>query len=245
MKVFIVYAHAEPRSFNGAMRDLAVATLTDAGHAVQVSDLYEMKFDPVSDRRNFVSVKDAGYFKQQLEERHASEVGGFASDVQAEMEKLFWCDVLIFQFPLWWFGMPAILKGWVDRVFAMGRVYGGGKWYTDGALRGRRGMVATTTGGPASLYSPRGINGHIDALLYPIHNGIFYFVGMEVLPPFVAWSVARASDDQRRRYLDEWRQRLRTLDTTPPLTFRPLSDYDEKLELRPGISPTAPVFPAG
>ncbi len=245
MKVFIVYAHAEPHSFNGAMRDLAVATLADAGHAVQVSDLYAMKFDPVSDRRNFLSVKDAGYFKQQIEERHASEVGGFAPDVQAEIEKLFWCDVLIFQFPLWWFGMPAILKGWVDRVFAMGRVYGGGKWYTEGALRGRRGLVATTTGGPASLYSPRGINGHIDALLYPIHNGIFHFVGMDALPPFVAWSVARADDDQRRRYLDEWRQRLRTLDTTPPLLFRPLSDYDEKLELRAGISPTAPVFPAG
>ena len=42
------------------------------------------------------------------------------------MDKLAWCEVLIFQFPLWWLGLPAILKGWVDRVFAVGRAYGGG-----------------------------------------------------------------------------------------------------------------------
>ncbi len=58
MNVFLVFAHAEPRSFNGALFRTAQDTLRAAGHVVAVSDLYAMKFDPVSDRRNFISVKN-------------------------------------------------------------------------------------------------------------------------------------------------------------------------------------------
>ena len=95
MKVFIVHAHHEPKSFNGALTEAAVAALTDAGHEVRVSDLYAMDFDPVSDRRNFTTVGEADYLKQQVEESHASKNDGFASDIEAELEKLDWCDVLI------------------------------------------------------------------------------------------------------------------------------------------------------
>jgi NAD(P)H dehydrogenase (quinone) len=121
MNVLLVLAHPERRSFNGAMFDAAQAELQAAGHAVVTSDLYRMGFDPVSSRRNFVTVKDADYLKLQAEEAWASEVGGFAADVDAEIAKVESADLMIWQFPLWWFGMPAILKGWVDRVFAMGR----------------------------------------------------------------------------------------------------------------------------
>ena len=59
------------------------------------------------------------------------------------MDKLFWCDALILQFPLWWFSLPAMLKGWVDRVFASGgRIYGGGKWYDRGVFAGKRWRTA-------------------------------------------------------------------------------------------------------
>lgn len=58
-----------------------------------------MRFNPVSDRRNFMSVKDPDYFKQQLEERYATEVGGFIPEVEAEIQKLEWCDLMIWQFP--------------------------------------------------------------------------------------------------------------------------------------------------
>ena len=115
MKVFIVHAHHEPKSFNGALTEAAVAALTDAGHEVRVSDLYAMDFAPVSDRRNFTTVGEADYLKQQVEESHASKNDGFAADIEAELEKLDWCDGMIFQFPIWWIGLPAILKGWVDR----------------------------------------------------------------------------------------------------------------------------------
>ena len=85
MKTFIVYAHAEPRSFNGALFQTAQETLRAAGHTVVTSDLYAMKFDPVSDRRNFTTVKNPEFLKQQIEEMHATDVGGFAPDVEAEL----------------------------------------------------------------------------------------------------------------------------------------------------------------
>ncbi|WP_405051501.1 NAD(P)H-dependent oxidoreductase [Silvimonas sp.] len=123
MKVLLVYAHPEPNSFNGALRDITVQALLAAGHEVRVSDLYAMQFDPVSDRRNFKTVKNPAFLKPQAEEVYATEQDGFAPELEAEIQKILWCDLMIWQFPLWWFGLPAILKGWVDRVFAMGRIY--------------------------------------------------------------------------------------------------------------------------
>ena len=66
MKVFIVHAHHELKSFNGALTQAVVTALQDAGHDVRVSDLYAMPFDPVSDRRNFTTVGEADYPKQQV-----------------------------------------------------------------------------------------------------------------------------------------------------------------------------------
>src|SRR4029077_15924820 len=72
LNVLIVHAHHEPKSFCSALFRHAVQTLSDAGHAVVISDLYAQRFDPVSDRRNFTSVFDADYLKQGAEERHAT-----------------------------------------------------------------------------------------------------------------------------------------------------------------------------
>ena len=79
-KALVILAHPERRSFNGAMADAAVETLRELGYDVAFSDLYRMGFDPVSDRRNFAGVKNPDYFKQQVEEDHATESGGFAPD---------------------------------------------------------------------------------------------------------------------------------------------------------------------
>jgi NAD(P)H dehydrogenase (quinone) len=168
MRVFIVHAHPEPESFNGALTRTASETLRAHGHEVIVSDRYAAHFNPVSDRRNFVTVHDANYFRQQAEEAYAATHNGFVPEIAAEMEKLFWCDALILQFPLWWFGLPAILKGWVDRVFASGgRIYGGGKWYDRGVFSGKRAMCSVTIGGMSSRYSERGLNGPIAGILRP------------------------------------------------------------------------------
>ena len=92
----------------------------------------------MSSRKNSTTTKDSTFFKPQAEETYAAEHGGFAPDIKAEMDKVVWCATLIFQFPLWWFSIPAILKGWVDRVFAMGFAYGGSHIYETGVFRGKR-----------------------------------------------------------------------------------------------------------
>ncbi|MGD1914629.1 MAG: NAD(P)H-dependent oxidoreductase [Phycisphaerales bacterium] len=212
MNVLIVHAHHEPKSFNGAMTARATKELEAAGHTVVVSDLYAMGFNPVSDRRNFTTVANGDYLKQQREEQHAHDNGGFAPDISAEMDKLDACDLLIFQYPLWWFGMPAILKGWVDRVLAMGRMYGGGKWFDSGALSGKRGMVAMTTGGPEPMYvAPEGyegLNPPLSSIMAPVHHGVFWFTGMRVLEPYIAWAPAHLDDEQRAATLDGYAAHL-------------------------------------
>lgn len=219
MKFFIVHAHHEPKSFNGALTRRAEEALVAAGHEVRVSDLYAMGFDPVSDRRNFTTVADADYLKQQAEEARASEAGGFVAEIEAEIAKLEWCDVLIFQFPLWWFGMPAILKGWVDRVFAMGRVYGAGKWYSEGTFAGKKAMVSMTTGGPESMYETGGLNPPMKHLLEPIEYGVFKFTGFNVLPAFFVWGPARLSDEEREQTLQDYAEHVLAIpqmDTVAP-----------------------------
>ena len=217
MNVFIINAHAEPQSFNGALFRTAQEALRVDGHAVTVSDLYAMKFDPVSDRRNFTSVKNPDYFKQQIEEMHATEVGGFAPDVETELRKLEASDLMIWQFPLWWFGLPAILKGWVDRVFAMGRVYGGERFYENGVFRGKRALLSLTTGGPEPAYLPGGWNGDIHAILRPVQRGMLRFTGWDVLAPNIIYAPVRITPAERQAALTAWAARLHTIAGEQPI----------------------------
>jgi len=233
MKVFIVHAHPESKSFNGALTRRAVEVLEAVGHEVRISDLYAMGFNPISGRHNFTSAKDPEVFCQNAEEAHASEVDGFAPDIKAEMEKVAWCDAMIFQFPMWWFSMPAMLKGWVDRVIAAGKMYSAAnRWYDNGLFKGRRAMLSVTVGGPPSIYSPRGLNGDIETLLYPINHGILRFIGFDVLPPFIAYAPGFVGDDVRAHYLDAYAQKLRELETTAPIEYPLLSAYDETFQLK-------------
>lgn len=217
MKAFIVYWHPEPKSFNHAMFITAQQALIGHGWEVMTSDLHAMAFDPVSSRANFRSVKDPHYLRPQIEERHATEVSGFSGDLAAEMAKLEACDLMIWQFPLWWFGVPAVLKGWVDRVFAMGRIYGGGRVYDRGALRGKRAMLSLTTGGPASAYVKGGSNGDLHGILRPIHRGMLQFVGFDVLAPHTVNGPVRMNDEQRRSELERFRRRLATIAEEAPM----------------------------
>lgn len=219
MNVFIVHAHPEPTSFNGALRDRAVAVLTECGHDVRVSDLYAMGFNPVAGRHDFVTAANSRRFHYQTEQQHACDTGGFAPDLRAEQEKLLWCDALILQFPLWWFGLPGILKGWIDRVMAFGLAYGEGKRYAEGGLRGRRGLISVTTGGTRARFSPGEPYGDIETVLRPVQTGVLAYVGLDVLEPFVAYAAPRVGDEQRCHYLDDWARRLRGLEVEPTRPF--------------------------
>ncbi|WP_298738628.1 NAD(P)H-dependent oxidoreductase [uncultured Chitinophaga sp.] len=215
MNVLIVYAHPEPQSMNGAMFRAAVNTLETAGHAVQTTDLYGMQFNPVSDRYNFTTVHNREFFKQQLEEIYATEHRGFAPHIETELRKVEWCDLMIWQFPLWWFGIPAILKGWADRVFAMGRTYGNGHFYENGVFKGKKALLSLTTGGEPEAYIKGGFNGDLAGMLRPVHRGILQFTGFTVLAPQVVYGPARIGEELRNQALAQWQLRLKDIFNEP------------------------------
>lgn len=233
MNVLIIYAHPEPKSFNGALKELAVIELTSLGHQVKVSDLYSMNFKAVADRDDFQMIQNKNFFKYQIEQANASKTEGFSLDILEQQEKLLWADFVIFQFPLWWYSVPAILKGWFDRVFASGFVYGKeiGR-YDSGGLKGRKAMLSTTTGSPQYAYTPYGMDGDIhEKILYHINHGMLYFAGLEPVEPFIAWTPSHNEDD-RTRYLEEYKNRLHNLSNIPSIQYHPDSHYDENHQLK-------------
>lgn len=237
MNTLIIYAHPESHlSFNGAMKDLAVQTLTEQGHVVKVSDLYAMNWNAVTGGADFTGERsDPEKLSIAREQTVAWESGTLAEDIKTEVDKLQWADLVIFQFPIWWFGPPAILKGWVDRVYARGFAYFTGRKYDTGMFVGKKAMVACTTGTSEDTYAPDGIDGSLLSVLWPIHNGMFRYTGMDVLPPYAAYMPGREDEAGRARQLDAYRERLLTIETTPLLFFHPAEDYDADERLKPGV----------
>lgn len=217
-KILIIHAHPESLSFCSSLKNEAVAYFQSHGAEVKVSDLYAMGFNPVGDKHDFTQLQNPDFFKYQMEQVHAHQNNLFMSDVKTEMDKLEWCDTLIFNFPLWWFGLPAILKGWVDRIFAMGLVYGAGKGvYENGTYKNKTAFLTLTTGGPEVAYGNTGKNGTLDTILYPIQHGMFYFAGMTVLPPFISFSPARITDEERKAQLTLYKTYLENATSLTPM----------------------------
>ena len=157
MKAFIVFAHPEPQSYGSSLLRTAGHTLRQRGHEVVVSDLYAMGFNPVASANDFLERRFPEQLHYDREQKHAVEHSAFAPDIQAEIDKLLWCDLLILQFPLWWFSVPAMMKGWIDRVFVNGVAYGKGRRFDAGGLKGRKGMLALTTACYSEMAEPDGL----------------------------------------------------------------------------------------
>ena len=183
MNVLYVYAHPEPKSFNAKLRDLALEVLAEQGHEVVLSDLHAMNFEAVHSRQDFTTERDADAFRYGREQSFAAKNAGFARDVKGKIDKLRACDMLIMQFPLWWFSVPAILKGWIDRTYAVGAISDHEHFYDRGYLVGKRAMQAVTMGAAETDMRGDGFHGDVLVNLWPIHNGCLYYIGMEVLPP--------------------------------------------------------------
>lgn len=239
MKVLIVFAHPEAKSFNAALLARSVEELTAQQHEVRVSDLYAMNFNPVATAADFLERRFPDVLQYDREQKYSHQHHSFSDDIAGEIEKLLWCDFLILQFPLWWFSVPAIMKGWIDRVFVNGAVYGAGRRYDSGGLKGRRAMVVTSTAAYEGMCAPDGLVGALDVVLWPIQNGSLAYAGCDVLPPFVSWNVNFVDEATRHGYLDAYAARLRTLETTAPMFFHPLSDFGVDWHLKPGIEARA------
>ena len=239
MNVFILYAHPEPeQSFHAALLATSVATLKAQGHTVRVSDLYAMNFNPVAAATDFDQRRFPERLQYDREQKFAASNGGLAADIQAEIEKVLWCDLLIVQFPLYWFSMPAIMKGWFDRVFVNGLIYGAGMRFDDGGLKGKKAMVCTSTGGFEHMFKSDGLMGHIDAVLWPIHQGVFGYSGLQSLPPFVAWAPVYGGQATCDKHLEDYQHHLQNIDNLSPLPMHPQSDFDDNYQMKAGVVPT-------
>ncbi len=102
MRALVVYAHPVPESFGAALRDTVVATLEAGGHEVRLVDLNAIGFNPVMSADERRRYHDAGVNEEPVAD---------------QLAHIKWCEMLVFVYPTWWYGLPAILKGWLDRVW--------------------------------------------------------------------------------------------------------------------------------
>ncbi len=181
-----VYAHPRRPSLNDRLFQEGVQELS-AYRQVATSDLYAQGFDPVLGRRDLgARAEEPGNIAEQIGQTYA--LGHSPADVSAEQAKLAAAELLVIQFPLWWYGPPAILKGWFDRVLTSEFAYGDAdpergvpRRYGDGGLSGRKALVVVTAGEDARSVGPRGISGDLESLLFPITHGVLWYVGIETL----------------------------------------------------------------
>ncbi|XP_068173532.1 NAD(P)H dehydrogenase [quinone] 1 isoform X2 [Antennarius striatus] len=223
----IVYAHQCPVSFNAAARDVAVEELEDQGYRVIVSDLYAMNFKASATQDDIIGeVKNPDLFQYGEETMHAWMEGRLSEDIVAEQHKVEKAELIIFQFPLYWFSVPAIMKGWIDRVLAQGFAFSLQKVYNNGIFKDKKAMLSFSTGATQSMYQPDGINGDINVTLWPLQNGTLHFCGFQVLAPHIFWSPIYCPSEGRSAMLEGWRARLRGLMSEKPLTFAPCEFFD-------------------
>ncbi|MCI4626643.1 MAG: NAD(P)H-dependent oxidoreductase [Candidatus Magnetoovum sp. WYHC-5] len=184
MRQLIVYTHPNPKSFNHAIMESLVSELTANGEDVQVRNLYEIGFDPVLKGEDFVLIKS----------------GSIAPDVAMEQGYIKWADIITFIYPVWWTGLPAMLKGYIDRVFSFGFAYTVDGGQAKGLLNGKKVFLISTTGGSSDMYNETGM---LRSLNQTSDDGIFTFCSMEVIGHKYFFAVPYISDADRQKMLDE------------------------------------------
>jgi NAD(P)H dehydrogenase (quinone) len=125
VNAYVVYCHPDPGSFTAALRDRAVDSLKAAGHRVRVSDLYADGFEPTMSPDEWL---------------HYLDPPADQPEIEPYRDNLRWCDALVFIYPTWWSGQPAMLTGWFDRVLVRG-----------GRLTNVRRLVAITSHGSSKF----------------------------------------------------------------------------------------------
>ena len=249
MKAHIVLAHPEQNSFNSHLSKITQNVLSKQGWECSLSDLYAMDFDPREGPHHYAIRNDGRSFHPQTEQRISAESQTTPVDVKAEMDRLLACDLLIVHFPLWWFGMPAILKGWMDRVFVYGVVYKSTMRHDTGICRGKRMLACVTTGSSKEACSPSGREGdtrlHLWPSLYP-----FRYIGFDVLVPQIFHGVGSAAflegledgSSALDAYGEQWGGTLTNLDSRLAVKYNPDDDFDESKRLKPGAQAHSPFI---
>jgi NAD(P)H dehydrogenase (quinone) len=228
-RAHIVYCHPEPKSFVGAMARTAREALERAGWTVSLSDLYASGFDPVARAEDFSERSNPEHLVYPLEQRHALETGTLSPDIARELEPVLESELLVLAFPVFWFSMPAMLKGWVDRVFLSGRFYGGRRVYDRGGMAGRRAMVLTALGGREHMFGAGSVHGELSmGLLRHIQQGTLGYVGYAVHEPFIAYHVPYVTDEDRAQLLRSLGEQMAGIDARPTIDLPSLAHFDER-----------------
>jgi NAD(P)H dehydrogenase (quinone) len=184
MNHLIVYSHPNPKSFCHAILETAVKTLQSKGHEVVVRDLYALGFDPVLKGSDFVGFQS----------------GNISSDIKAEQEKISSAEVITYIYPIWWTGLPAMMKGYIDRIFSLGFAYAVGEWGPVGLLTEKKAIIFNTTGADKGIYDKSGM---FDAIKKTSDVGILNFCGVGILEHKFFTSVPSTNDATRKGYLSE------------------------------------------
>ena len=249
MNVLIVLAHPEAQSFNAHLARIAEKALAGGGTLVQRSDLYAEHFDPSEGPRHFRVLRHPERFDAQTEQRFSHENRLLSPEVEREMARILWADLVILQFPLWWFGLPAALKGWMDRVFVYGGLYSGSCRHDSGFCRNKRALMCVTTGSSAEKCAYNGVEGDTKLMLWPALYSLRY-LGFGVLQPFVIHGVrsgltgaaAEAHDEHLEEMSRNYDAFLRGLDKAPLVPFNADTDFDESGRLRPEAPSYSPFI---
>jgi NAD(P)H dehydrogenase (quinone) len=193
MNHLIVYAHPFEDSFNHAILESAVAALESKGHSVVVRDLYAIGFNPVLSPKDF----------KELRSGHTPE------DIATEQAYIKKVDAITFIYPLWWTGLPAILQGYIDRVFAYGFAYQYNKeGMVEGLLAGKKGVMITTHGTPNMYYDASGMT---QSLKQTTDEGIFGFCGVETLEHLFLGGISSSDDGTRKAMLQTVETKIKEL----------------------------------
>lgn len=229
MKILIVHAHPEPQSFSSALAKTAKVTLSKNNHSVNISDLYQMNWNPIASAADFHKRADDNYMNYALEQRHNQKSRTLSEDIETELSKLLKADMVILNFPLYWFSVPAILKGWIDRVLIAGTAYGGKRIYEKGGLSGKLALITCTLGGRIDMFGENGIHGSLEVMLKHLIQGTLGYTGMTVLKPFFAYHVPYLSDEDRSQILSEYQIRLAGIMEEDGLLMPDLKQFDSIL----------------
>lgn len=239
-RAHIVYAHPEPQSFVAAMRDVTRETLETQGWQTSVTDLYASGFNPVASTADFGTRSRSDYLVYSLEQRHAWSNETIDPQITAEVEAVRNADMLVLVFPVFWFSMPAILKGWVDRVFLSGVFYGGKRIYARGGMRGKHAMVVSSLGGRDHMFGPSAIHGDLQGMLRHVLQGTLGYVGFSVYEPFFAYHIPYIDDSERVATLEKLKLEIEDIEHRAVLTMPSVEDFDEQFHPKAmGVAPFA------
>ena len=221
MNVLVVSAHDDTKSYVAALHNTTLGVLERAQHTVTVTDLYAQQFNPVASSIDF-KTSSGTHSNYMFEQQRAVNTGsGFSPDVDGEMKKVTDADLIIIHFPLWWGGPPAILKGWFERVFAMGFAWNADNRYSEGLLRGKKVLITVSVGDPDSYYTSEGMHGAtVEQHLYGLLHSTLAFCGLDVYRPFIVQNVTAAGQDELEQNIQSYRDLLQSIESNTDYIYK-------------------------